>query len=165
MKVKSAIAVIVVALAVYFVVLGRRAVELISDGGAGMVVLGVAVLILPLLGVWMIYSTLRSAFAHDRLARRIADEGRELDTDDLPRRPSGRFERDAADVLFAQVKSEWEADPDDWRSNYRLARAYDVAGDRKRAREIMKRAVALEGLQRKADATGESAGPPERSQG
>ncbi|QDQ99243.1 hypothetical protein [Tomitella fengzijianii] len=151
---------IVVALAVYFVVLGQRAVQLISDGGAGMVVLGVAVLILPLMGVWMIYSTLRSAFAHDRLARRIAGEGLELDTGGLPRRPSGRFERDAADELFAEIKTEWESDPDDWRCNYRLARAYDVAGDRKRAREIMKRAVALEGLERKAGEAGESAGPP-----
>ena len=154
MKVKSAIAIIVLALVVYFVVLGQRAVELISDGRPGMVVFGVAVLVLPIMGVWMIYSTLRSAFAHDRLAHRIADEGRELDTGDLPRRPSGRFEREPADALFAEVKREWEADPDDWRTNYRLARAYDVAGDRKRAREIMRRAVALE----QADQQGQAAG-------
>lgn len=151
MNAKIAIGVIVLALGVYFVVLGRRAFDLISDGRAGMVALGVAVLVLPIMGVWMIFSTLRSAFAHDRLAHRIAEEGLELDTDGLARRPSGRFERDAADALFADVKREWEAAPDDWRSNYRLARAYDVAGDRRRAREIMKRAVALEHAE---DATG-----------
>ncbi len=152
MKVKSAIAIIVLALAVYFVVLGQRAFDLIGDGRPGMVVFGVAVLILPIMGVWMIAATLRSAFAHDRLAHRIADEGLELDTDGLPRRPSGRFEREPADALFAQVKQEWEADPDNWRSNYRLARAYDVAGDRKRAREIMRRAVALEHQERQGQA-------------
>lgn len=150
MKVKVAIGVVVVALLVYFGVLGQRAVDLITDDRPGLVVLGVAVLILPLLGLWMVVSTLRAAFTHDRLAHRIAEEGMELDTDDLPRRPSGRFEREAADGLFAQVKAEWEADPDDWRSNYRLARAYDVAGDRRRAREIMRRAVSLEQRERAA---------------
>jgi Flp pilus assembly protein TadD len=50
--------------------------------------------------------------------------------------------------LFAQVKAEWDADPDNWRASYRLARAYDYAGDRSRAREIMRRAVALERWER-----------------
>lgn len=149
MKVKVSIGIIVVALAVYFVVLGRQAFELIGDGRPGLIVLGVAVLVLPFLGVWMIASTLRPAFTHDKLAHRIADEGLELDTNGLARRPSGRIERDAADELFAEVKQEWEADPDDWRSNYRLARAYDIAGDRGRAREIMRRAVELERVERK----------------
>lgn len=61
---------------------------------------------------------------------------------------SGRIERDAADELFQSVKAEWEADPDNWRNSYRLARAYDFAGDRSRARETMKRAVALEKSER-----------------
>ena len=74
----------------------------------------------------------------------MAEEGTELDVSALPRRPSGRIEREAADELFAQVKAEWEADPSDWRATYRIARAYDYAGDRSRAREMMKRAVAQE---------------------
>ncbi|MEU4418340.1 hypothetical protein AB0F74_34550, partial [Nocardia salmonicida] len=86
--------------------------------------------------------------AHQRLARRIHEEGLEVDTSELPRRPSGRIERDAADALFARIKTEWEADPDNWRSSYRLARAYDYAGDRGRARDTMRRAVALEKLER-----------------
>ena len=67
----------------------------------------------------------------------------ELDTGDLPRRPSGRIERDAADALFATVRAEVEADSDDWRRWYRLARAYDYAGDRRRARDAMKTALEL----------------------
>ncbi|BDT96906.1 hypothetical protein IFM12275_68910 [Nocardia sputorum] len=62
----------------------------------------------------------------------------------MARLPSGRIQRAAADELFATVKAEWEADPDNWRVSYRLARAYDYAGDRIRARETMRRAVALE---------------------
>jgi cytochrome c-type biogenesis protein CcmH/NrfG len=82
--------------------------------------------------------------AHQRLARRAREQGLELDVTDLPRRPSGRIERDAADALFEEVRAEVEAEPDDWRRWYRLARAYDYAGDRGRARETMKKAVELE---------------------
>ena len=99
-------------------------------------------LILPFLGAWLIWSTLRAGIEHQKLARIMAQEGRELNVSDLPRRASGRIERDAADELFAQVKQEWEANPSDWHNTYRIARAYDYAGDRSRAREMMKRAVA-----------------------
>ena len=83
--------------------------------------------------------------AHQRLARIIRDEGLELDVSALPRTPSGRIRRDAADALFQSVRDEVEREPDNWRHWYRLARAYDYAGDRRRAREAMRTAVALQG--------------------
>lgn len=130
-----------VALVAYLVLLGKRGIDLIADGSVVGIGLGVGVLILPVLGAWMLYSTLRAGIEHQRLARIMREEGRELDVSDLPRRASGRIEPDAADALFAQVKVEWETDPGDWRNTYRIARAYDYAGDRKRAREMMTRAV------------------------
>lgn len=139
-----AIGVLVVVLAFYFVLLGTRAFDLFASGSVAGIGLGVGVLILPFLGVWMVWATLRAGLAHQRLARRMVEEGHELDVSELPRRPSGRIEREAADELFAQVKHEWEADPANWRATYRIARAYDYAGDRSRAREMMKRAVAQE---------------------
>ncbi|MFC8046600.1 hypothetical protein [Nocardia sp. NPDC057353] len=139
---------LVLALGFYFLLLGRIAIDLLTSGEAAAIGIGIGVLILPIIGLWIVVATLRAALAHQHLARRIHDEGRELDTADLPRRPSGRVERAAADALFAEVKTEWEADPDNWRSSYRLARAYDLAGDRSRAREVMRRAVALERLDR-----------------
>ncbi|ORM23933.1 hypothetical protein BFL43_26510 [Williamsia sp. 1135] len=138
------IGVLVLVLGFYFVLLGSRAVDLLTSGDPVGIGLGIGVLILPLLGVWMVVATLRAGLAHQRLARRMVEEGRELDVSELPRRPSGRIERDAADELFATVKAEWEADPGNWRATYRIARAYDYAGDRSRAREMMKRAVAQE---------------------
>ena len=137
-------ALLVAALGVYFVILGSAAIALISDGSPAAVGLGLGVLLLPLLGVWIVATTVKAGFDHQRLAARMRDEGKELDVSDLPRRPSGRFEREPADALFEQVKAEWDADPDNWRTNYRVARAYDYAGDRKRARSLMRRAVALE---------------------
>lgn len=143
----AAVAGLVLALGFYFFLLGRIAVSLLRDGGVAAAGLGLGLLVLPLLGVWMVAATLRAGFAHQRLARIARAEGRELDVSGLPRRPSGRIDRAAADELFSQVKAEWEADPDNWRSSYRLARAYDYAGDRPRARETMRRAVALQRLE------------------
>ncbi|MFZ2178386.1 MAG: hypothetical protein WAW17_31040, partial [Rhodococcus sp. (in: high G+C Gram-positive bacteria)] len=130
--------------------LGQRGIELIRDGGGVAVGLGIGVLLLPFLGAWILYATLRAGFQHQHLARRISEEGLELDVSDLPRTPSGRIDRAAADSLFQQIKSEWEQDPDNWRNSYRLARAYDYAGDRGRARDTMKRAVELERVEREA---------------
>ena len=143
-RVVAIIAVMVLVLGVYFVILGGRGIDFIQLGGPVNIGLGIGVLILPLLGLWIVAATLRAGFRHQHLARRVHDENLELDVDDLPRMPSGRIERGAADSLFADVKAEYEKSPDDWRTNYRLARAYDYAGDRGRAREIMRRAVELE---------------------
>jgi cytochrome c-type biogenesis protein CcmH/NrfG len=147
LRIQLLIASMCVAMLAYFVLLGRTAVALIGSGRGAAVGLGLAVLVMPVIGLWAMVATLRSGFAHQKLARLIATEGMELDTSALPRRPSGRIERDAADELFANVRTEVETDPDDWRRWYRLARAYDYAGDRRRAREAMKTAVQLEGRQ------------------
>ena len=92
-------------------------------------------------------ATVRAGLSHQRLANLIAEDRMELDVSALSRRPSGRIERDAADALFDTVRAELDCDPDDWRRWYRLARAYDYAGDRSRAREAMKKAVELQGRQ------------------
>lgn len=143
-KIVAMVAALVLVLVFYFLLLGKIAISLIGSGDGAAIAIGIGVLILPLLGVWIVYATVRAALAHQHLARRIHDEGLELDVSELPRRPSGRIERAAADELFLQVKQEWEADPDNWRVSYRLARAYDYAGDRGRARAAMRRAVELE---------------------
>jgi cytochrome c-type biogenesis protein CcmH/NrfG len=143
-RMQMVIAFLCVALVVYFVLLGRLAVAMIVSGRAAAVGLGLAVLIMPVIGLWAMIATLRAGFAHQKLARLIAADGMELDASALPRRPSGRIQRDAADALFATVRTEVEADPDDWRRWYRLARAYDYAGDRRRAREAIKTAVRLQ---------------------
>lgn len=147
MRIQLLIAFLCVAMLVYFVLLGRIALLMVGSGRPAAVGLGLALLIMPFLGLWAMIATLRAGFAHQKLARLIADDGMELDVSALPRRASGRIERGAADALFDSVRTELEADPDNWRRWYRLARAYDYAGDRRRAREAMKTAVQLEAQQ------------------
>jgi cytochrome c-type biogenesis protein CcmH/NrfG len=144
-RIQLMIAFMCAALLVYLALLGRTAILMIASGRAVAVVLGMALLIMPAIGLWAMIATLRAGFAHQKLARLVAEDGMELDVSELPRRPSGRIDRDAADALFHTVRAELDGDPDDWRRWYRLARAYDYAGDRTRARETMRKAVEMQG--------------------
>lgn len=143
-RVQLLIALMCAAMIGYFILLGRAAVVMITSGKGAAIGLGIAVLILPFIGLWAMVATLRAGFAHQRLARLAADQGMELDVSALPRRASGRIEREAADALFTTVRTELDDDPNSWVRWYRLARAYDYAGDRSRARETMRKAVQLQ---------------------
>ncbi|MGQ0841156.1 hypothetical protein [Actinokineospora sp.] len=130
-------------LIVYFVLLGGRAVALFRDGSPLAVAFGVGVLLLPVVGAWVVWATLRFGLRTEVLARRLDAEGGLPDTSALPRLPSGRVDRAAADAWFEDRRAEVEAAPDDWRGWYRLAHAYDLAGDRTRARAAMRKALDL----------------------
>ncbi len=149
LRVQLLIAFFCLALIFYFAMLTRTAIALIRSGTPAAVALGIGVLILPVVGAWVMVATLRAGMAHQRLARLAAEYGMELDVTDLPRMPSGRIQREAADEMFATVRAELDADPDNWLRWYRLARAYDYAGDRSRARETMRRAVELQNAETK----------------
>ena len=149
LRVQLLIAFFCLALIFYFARLTRTAIALIRSGTPAAVALGIGVLILPMVGAWVMVATLRAGLAHQRLARLAAEDGMELDVTDLPRMPSGRIQREAADEMFATVRAELDADPDNWLRWYRLARAYDYAGDRSRARETMRRAVELQNAETK----------------
>ncbi|MFB7291962.1 tetratricopeptide repeat protein [Actinacidiphila glaucinigra] len=144
MRAKITYFVLAAVLAVYFVLAGARGVWLIQDGRPVTVVFGVAVLVLPLVGVWFLVRTTQFARNADRLARELEAEGG-LPEDELVRTPSGRVDRDSADAVFARRKAETEAAPEDWRTWFRLAVAYHDARDTPRARKAMQRAIALRG--------------------
>ncbi|WP_199423800.1 hypothetical protein [Actinotalea solisilvae] len=130
-------------LGVFMVAVAWRGVALVRTGEPVAIALGAAVLVLPLLGAWLLVREWRLAAAVQRMADRLAAEGR-LPVDDLPRTPGGRVVREAADAAFAGFRAETERDPDDWAAWFRLGFAYDAAGDRRRAREALRRAAALD---------------------
>ncbi|HSO92569.1 MAG TPA: hypothetical protein VLR70_15660, partial [Arthrobacter sp.] len=104
--------------------------------------MGVAYLLLPVIGAWALVRELLFGARTERLAKILEAEG-DLPEDNLPRTPAGRIIREAADREFEKYRAETEAAPDDWRSWFRLSCAYDAAGDRKRARASMRDAVRL----------------------
>lgn len=116
--------------------------------------LGAGIILLTVVGAWSTWAILRNGFDLQRISAAAAAEGIELDISELPHRPSGRLEHDAADELFDSVSAEYQASPEDWRTNYRLARAYDHAGDRIRAREVMRTAMELRDVERSGQASG-----------
>jgi hypothetical protein len=134
--------VLAAAVGVYLVFTAMRAWALIASGDPVPVALGFAVIVIPLIGAWMLWRELAFGMRSQALGRQLGDEGG-LPVDDLPRTPSGRIERDAADARFADYEQDVQRSPEDWRAWYRLAIGYDDARDRKRARAAMRRAIAL----------------------
>ncbi|ARF75652.1 hypothetical protein B7C62_27885 [Kitasatospora albolonga] len=126
----------------YFVLVGSRGVMLIRHGTLLTVTFGVAVLILPVIGVWFLWKNTQFVRRANVLAAELDAEGG-LPVDDLLRTPSGRIDRDSADAAFAKRREETEDAPDDWRTWFRLAVAYQDARDTPRARKAMQRAIAL----------------------
>ncbi|MFE5742482.1 tetratricopeptide repeat protein [Streptomyces celluloflavus] len=129
-------------LVVYFVLVGSRGVMLIEQGTVLTVAFGVAVLILPFIGLWFLWHTTQFARKAGILARELEAEGG-LPVDELRRTPGGRIDRDSADEVFAKRQAETEDAPGDWRTWFRLAVAYHDARDTPRARKAMQRAIAL----------------------
>nr|WP_228498484.1 tetratricopeptide repeat protein [Frigoribacterium sp. VKM Ac-1396] len=129
-------------LLLYVVLVGQRAVLFVSTGEPVAIALGVALLVLPLLGLFALVVELRFGLRTQAIVRQLASEG-ELPVDDLPRRASGRYERESADAAFPAYKEAVEADPDDWRAWFRLGLAYDACGDRRRARQALRWAITL----------------------
>ncbi|MEV5930631.1 hypothetical protein ACWDUG_15685 [Streptomyces cellulosae] len=142
MRAKISYALTAAVLVVYFVLVGSRGVLLIKAGTLLTVTFGVAVLILPVIGVWFLWKNTQFVRDANRLAAELDAEGG-LPVDNLRRLPSGRIDRESADEIFALRKAETEDAPDDWRSWFRLAVAYHDARDTPRARKAMQRAIAL----------------------
>jgi hypothetical protein len=142
MRTKATIALLVVILVFYAVLIGAKGVAFVASGEPVAVVLGLGVLVLPVLGLALVWREITFGRRSAELAAALEAEGG-LPLDDLPRRPSGRVERTAADEAFGARQAEVEAEPQSWQAWYRLALAYDDAGDRTRARSAVRRAIEL----------------------
>ena len=129
-------------LVVYFVAIGWRGVLLLRAGGLVGVLLGLALFALPVVGLWAVLRELRFGRATEMLARELEDRGL-LPVDDLPRNPGGRIDRAAADAWFERFRREVDERPASWEAWFRMALGYDAAGDRRRARAAMRRAIEL----------------------
>ncbi|GAA2695742.1 hypothetical protein GCM10010400_71830 [Streptomyces aculeolatus] len=142
MRSKITYVVLSAVLVVYFFLAGTRGWYLLREGTPVTVAFGVAVLVLPAIGIWFLWHTTAFARAANALARELDAEGG-LPVDELKRTPSGRIDRDSADEVFRRRKEETESAPGDWRCWFRLAVAYHDARDTPRARKAMQRAITL----------------------
>lgn len=141
-RVKLGVAFVTLLLVFWLIVTFQRSFILLTDSDPVAKALGVAYLLLPMIGAWALVRELLFGSQTERMAQTLAVEGG-LPVDELPRTPAGRIVREAADAQFPAFQAEVEARPDDWRSWFRLSCAYDAAGDRSRARRTMRHAAKL----------------------
>lgn len=129
-------------LALYIVLAGWRAVQLMTSGEPFGVALGVALLVIPIVGAWALVTEVRFGVRLERLVERLDAAGGMPEP--LPTAASGRPDRDAADNAFPAAKAAVEAAPESWQAWLRLSFAYDAARDRRRARHAAREAIRLE---------------------
>ncbi|MBS1906009.1 MAG: hypothetical protein JST33_05450 [Actinobacteria bacterium] len=136
------VAVMAVLLALYIAVAAWYSFALFSGGQPLAIVMGSALVALALLGAWALVRELQFGLAADRLGRTLDGEG------GMPPAPehlraNGRLLPEDADRLLAEYGSAAEAEPQDWRAQYRLGVVHDAAGHRKDARAAIRAAIRL----------------------
>jgi hypothetical protein len=141
--------VMAVLLALYLVAVAQYAFLLLGSGDAIAIGIGAALIVLPIIGAWALLSEILFVARGNRLVARLGSEGG-LPADDLPRSPSGRIDRAAADLEFPAYQAAVEASPESWRDWLRLGLAYDASGDRRRARWATRQAIAFERRERRS---------------
>lgn len=141
------VALMAVLLLLYLVLVATLAVRLVAVDSGISRALGIALFVLPLIGLWALIVEIRFGLSSQRLTGIVRREG-DLPGDSLPLRPSGRPVRSAAEAEFPRYREAVEADPGSWRAWFRLGLSYDACGDRRRARQAIRRAIRLFGEER-----------------
>lgn len=129
-------------LALYLWATAYQAWVMVASGQPIAVVMGIALFILPAIGLWALIRELMFGFRSASLGKRLASEG-PMPFSDVDHRASGRVDRAVADAAFPAYADAVDAEPESWRAWFKLGIAYDAAGDRKRARASIRQAIAL----------------------
>ncbi|MBC9935638.1 MULTISPECIES: tetratricopeptide repeat protein [unclassified Leucobacter] len=137
------VAVMSALLVIYFGFALTRAFALFASGTPIAIAMGVALIVLPLIGGWALWRELAFGRGATRLMDRLESAGR-LPEEEVDTLPSGRPVRGQADAAFPRYREAAEADPDSWEAWMRLGIVYDACGDRTRARAAIRRAISLE---------------------
>ncbi|WP_349904519.1 hypothetical protein [Parafrigoribacterium humi] len=149
MKGRIAVGIMSLLLLLYLVVVVQLAFRLLAVDVVVSKLIGVALLVLPLLGAWALVAELLFGIRCERLIGVLRSSGG-LPSDSLPTRASGRPERAAADAAFPRYQAAVESAPGSWQAWFRLGLAYDACGDRRRGRRSIGHAIRLERAERKA---------------
>ena len=120
-----------------------RAPELAAKG------LGLAMLVLPLVGAWWLFHEWRLGITVQRMASQLDREGR-LPLHDGETDRTGRLTEEAAEAVFEVARRTAEESPEDWVAWFHVAHAYEANRDRKMARSSMRHAAELYRADRKA---------------
>lgn len=129
-------------LVLYIALVGWRAFALLGSGDALAITMGVALLVMPLIGAWALVRELQFGLAADRLGRQLDGEG---GMPEAPEglKPNGRLLPEDATRMIQEYGDAAASAPEDWRAQYRLGVVQDAAGRRKDARAAIRAAIRL----------------------
>lgn len=142
MKTRIGVALIAAALVLYFVLMGQKAVLFIASGEPIGIAMGVALIVLPLIGVWALIREIQFGLQAERLGTKLDSEGG-MPAAESELTPSGRIAKNDAGPIVQRYTAAAEAAADDWRARYRLGVVQDAAGRRKDARASIRAAIQL----------------------
>jgi len=130
------------ALALYFILMGQKAVLFIASGDPVGIAMGIALLVLPLIGVWALVREVQFGMQAERLGTKLDSEGG-MPAAETELTPSGRIAKADAEPLIQRYTALADASADDWRARYRLGVVQDAAGRRKDARASIRAAIRI----------------------
>lgn len=141
MRVKFLIVGAIALVSVYVFGLGQRAFVLIADPSLVAKTFGALLAVFPVLGIWSIYQEVAFGLRCERLSNRLAAEN--YPALSLSLRPSGKPVPEDATKVSMEWTEKARQNPSDWRVWFRLAEAFDLAGNRKDARKAARTSIRL----------------------
>lgn len=134
------VAIMSVLLVLYFGFVGIRAIALLSSNEPIAIVMGLALIVLPLLGLWALIRELLFGLRATQLVDELSASGGL--PEELAQDATGdQSIRNIADAAFPRYREAAELADANWRAWMRLGLIYDAAGDRKRARSAIRQAI------------------------
>ena len=127
---------------VYVALLANTGFKLVSMDSGVAKAMGALILVFPVVAIWLTVMEFRFGSQMEKLSKQIEIEGNWPELD-FEFRPSGRPTKDSAAKVFEQVAKKLAADEGNYLNWFALGLAYDAAGDRRRARGAMRRALKL----------------------
>ena len=129
-------------LGVYLTLVWERSIALVNSPQPIAVAIGALMLFLPAVAAWGIFLELRFGLRIEKLGESLK-KNNAWPRFEFELRPSGRPTKESAEAIFGKYQKIVENDESNWQAWFALARAYDAAGDRARARKAMRTAIAL----------------------
>jgi len=139
---RAGVIVVALCLVLYFVLTGQWAYLYLISGEPIGIAMGVALIVLPLIGAWALVRELQFGMQADRLGTRLDAEGG-MPAAETDLTPSGRLAKTDAEPLLQRYTAEADAAAGDWRARYRLGVVQDAAGRRKDARASIREAIRI----------------------
>jgi tetratricopeptide (TPR) repeat protein len=133
---------ITILVTLYLGLVAQRAVLFMQSPALAGKAMGVALLVLPAIGVWFLVNEWRLGTTVERMAAELERQGR-LPVNEGERKPSGRLTSDAAEHAYDLAVREIELAPEDWVAWFHMAYAYEAGGQRRDARKCLRHAADL----------------------